>query len=386
MEVCEQYHTGIRRVFDTAPSSATSVRSVRRAMTSETDMFEMCGQYMIMSFFSQNAALIKNRSACLSLKNPINDLGHLVLIQDPLFEDIKDCLSQTSIFPTNSDSSSFAFCVLCQKGDFSDPLLLLPEILNCVTTLGGVNATKICSHIRKPLKWKADSLLNQDLRVEAAETCPGVIGAFNEVFGFQNAETQKLRKHVREIIFKPEFASQGTAKTLANDNHSKGLMLPYKRRSDTSDEEGFLRLIAAGDFNEMRTSLLLLGNGNPDILSKLLRKAYFVTQGSLSFEHTEIIRLLILSGSGCESYCFNNSALMDFAVEVGYIPLAELLMKKGKQKKGTGSYNHSQFHTAIKNGYEDLVKVLLKSGGNVNAQDSNGLNALCVAALHDKIV
>jgi len=78
-------------------------------MTSETDMFEMCGQYMIMSFFSQNAALIKNRSACLSLKNPINDLGHLVLIQDPLFEDMKDCLSQTSIFPTNSDSSSFAF-------------------------------------------------------------------------------------------------------------------------------------------------------------------------------------------------------------------------------------------------------------------------------------
>jgi hypothetical protein len=102
-----------RRVFDTAPSSATSVRTVRRSVTSETDLFEMCGQYLIMSFFSQNAALIKKRSGCLSLKNPIEDLEHLVLIQDPLFEDINDCLSQTSIFLTNSDSSSFAFCVLC---------------------------------------------------------------------------------------------------------------------------------------------------------------------------------------------------------------------------------------------------------------------------------
>jgi hypothetical protein len=66
-----------------------------------------------------------------------------------------------------------------------------------------------------------------------------------------------------------------------------------------------------------------------------------------------------LSGSGCENYRFNSSALMDFAVGVGNIPLAKLLIKKGKQKKGTKPYSQSQFQTAIKNGYEDLVKVLL---------------------------
>jgi hypothetical protein len=136
--------------------------------------------------------------------------------------------------------------------------------------------------------------------VVATETCLGVIGVFNEVFGFQNAETQKLRELVKEIMFKSEFASQDiatlgpyTTETLANDNLSKGSMPPHKRRSEALDEEGFLRLIAAEDFNEMRTSLLLLGKENPDILHKLLLKAFFVTQNSLSFEHTKTIRLLI---------------------------------------------------------------------------------------------
>lgn len=117
VEACEQHHIDIRRVFDAAPFGDCPIRTVRRAMTIETDMFEMCGQYLVMSFFAQNAALIKKRTAALSLKSPIDDLGHLVLIHDPLFEDLRDCLSQTAIFPVEA-MGSFAFCVLsccCQR-------------------------------------------------------------------------------------------------------------------------------------------------------------------------------------------------------------------------------------------------------------------------------
>ena len=87
----------------------------------------------------------------------------------------------------------------------------------------------------------------------------------------------------------------------------------------------------------MRLSLLLLGDDNPHILYTLLLKAFFTTQGSLTFERTEIIRLLILSGSGCEAYRFKSNALMDFAVEIGNIPLAELIINKGTKKRATTS-------------------------------------------------
>jgi hypothetical protein len=122
-EACEQNHIDIRRVFHTVPPSGTPDRIMRRAMTTETDRFEMCGQFLIMSFFSQNAALFKKRCTTPSLKNIIGSSGSTVLITDPLFEEIRDCLSQTSIFPKSEDANFFAFCILCQTGDF--------QILSC---------------------------------------------------------------------------------------------------------------------------------------------------------------------------------------------------------------------------------------------------------------
>jgi hypothetical protein len=229
-------------------------------MTSETNMFEMCGQYLMMSFFSQNAAIIKKRRAAPSLKEPIDDLGHLVLIQDPLFENIKACLSHTSIFPMNTDTSSFVFCVLYQTGDFPDPLLLLPEILKRVTMLERDEATKMWSRIRKLLKWKAINLLSKGLRVEIAETCLSVIGASNEVFGFQTAETQKLRELVQEMMFEPETGSQDmgipgshASETSVGDNPFQRSTPPNESSSEALnlrgalDEEGLIALVVAGD-------------------------------------------------------------------------------------------------------------------------------------------
>jgi len=200
-EACEQNHVDIYRVFSTSPPTEASDRAMRRAVSTETDIFGMCGQYLAMCFVSQNVALLKKRCKPPFLDNTATDGPRLgVLIHDPLFDEISDCFWRTSIFPTSEDAKLFAFCIMCQTGDFPDPLLLLPEILKQVTTLEKDEATKVCSCIRKLLEWKTKILLGKHLCVEAAEACLGIIGTFNEEFGCENAETQKLKDLVRDLM------------------------------------------------------------------------------------------------------------------------------------------------------------------------------------------
>jgi len=178
--------------------------------------------------------------------------------------------------------------------------------------------------------------------------------------------------------------------TPVNGNHSEASL--HRNEADEKalchhevlDEDGIKALIEAADVEAFRMSLIFMAIEDPLILNNLLLKAFFVTTDSVTFDRTEIIRLLILTGSGCETYRFNSDYLMSFGIEVGNVPLVELIMKKGKKKKGGEFYDHQQLRTAIKNGHEELVKLLLKCGGNVDARDnySGGITALCTAALH----
>jgi hypothetical protein len=234
--------------------------------------------------------------------------------------------------------------------------------------------------------------------VEAAEMCLGVIGAFSEEFGCQNAETQKLKSLVKKIMVKPVSTGQDTlisgppsteASVWSNLSEASmpqnGAGDEILNRHEALDEDGLKTLIVAGNVEVLRIGLVLMAIEDPVILRNLLLKAFVTTEGSVTFERTEIIRLLILSGSGCETYRFSSSYLMSFAIEVGNIPLVELIMKKEK-KKGSELYGHRHLCIAIERGYEELVKVLLKYGGDVNKRDqyNGGATALCIAALHGK--
>lgn len=75
-------------------------------------------------------------------------------------------------------------------------------------------------------------------------------------------------------------------------------------------------------------SLLLLRSDNIKILTNCLLEAYSTAQEQVTFERTEPIQLLILTRSSCKTFCFKSSALLDLAVKVGNVELAELLFKK----------------------------------------------------------
>jgi len=98
--------------------------------------------------------------------------------------------------------------------------------------------------------------------------------------------------------------------------------------------------------------------------------------------YIKIINFLLEKGLDLKDYELNESrgetTNVEFAAFHRYKNIIQYLFSKGI---GTTT---SSLITSAKFGYTDIVEILLKNGGNINAMDSDGLTALTVACLNNR--
>jgi uncharacterized protein len=429
-ETCRQLRVDHRRVLYSEMMS-TSQTSKKRAMIGQSDLHSMCAQYLIMAFLSRMATYIQKPRAPLSLS--VDSKSHGIRVEDPIFDTFRSILRHSGL-ATEEDSSKITFCALVQTGKLLDPLSLLPQLVTAAGLQKGIEIRKTCSRICQLFKWNATTLASKGLLVEAGELGLSVIGAFTEVFGYQQDETQNVRQIAQEVILAiesgrhnikisthytqqdsdDEKSCQGLAPECVSVDVADATHIDEKERlvnvkamsiKDLTgiqpstnwnnqdqvaaklralDEEAFKTAICVGDIENVRMGLLFDCADYPKFLSNGIITAFDALKKDFTFERTEIIRLLVLSGSGHDfGYRFNITTLLDCAAQAGNINLGELLL--GKTEKSHYQLDvYKAVGIAIEYDQERFVRFLLDSQDNVNINDRKGTNALRHAAYYGR--
>lgn len=430
VETCRQRHIDYRRILCSAMSSG-SQNTNKRAMIGQSDLHSMCAQYMIMAFLSQMGIYIQKPTSPLTLE--VEPRSHIIRVQDPIFDTFRSLIQQSGL-ATEIDSSIITFCALAQIGKLLDPLLILPQLVSAAMLQKEDEARKTCSRICQLFSWNATTLASRGLFVEADELGLNVIGAFAESFGYQNGETQKVRQLVQEVILAAECRrknlNSSSNKTSQDSIHAvspqdpepdgvlvdvpqttptfeKGLrgcdgatsvkdlsevqpreisnsLTQMMAANEVLDEDAFKAIIRTGDIEKVRKGLLFDRAEYPKFLFNGIVAAFDSAKEGCIFEQTEIIRLLVLSGSGLDfGFRFNFITLLNAAAQAGNIMLAELLLKKANKNRSQLDIFKAMC-TAIEFNQEKFVKFLVDAGGNFNIEDRKGTQALRHAAFHGR--
>lgn len=429
-ETCRRRHIDYRRVlYSGVTRNSQTTRT--RALVGQSDLNSMCAQYLIMAFLSQVAIYIQKPASPLSLE--VEPKSHIIHIQDPIFDTVRSLIRQSGL-ATEQDSPIITFCALAQTGKLLNPLSLLPQLVSEAVLQKEDESRQTSSRICQLFRWNAMTLASKGLLVEAVELGLSVIGGFTEGFGYQNEETQKVRQLVQEVILAAESTYQKfnppshktslesihaespqdsapsdvlfdiaqTAQAhekglLGNDRPSSVKALPGVQPRETLksttqvivtnevlDEDAFKAVIRTGDIEKVRRGLLFDRAEYPMLLSGGIVAAFDATKVGCTFEKTEVIRLLVLSGSGLNfGFRFNITTLLNSAAQVGNVMLAELLLKKAT-KNGSQLDVLKAICTAIEFDHEKFVKFLVDFGCNFNMDDRKGTQALRHAAFHGR--
>lgn len=72
-------------------------------------------------------------------------------------------------------------------------------------------------------------------------------------------------------------------------------------------------------------------------------------------------------------------SLNNLAIENEHDDIAKMLIKNGANVNAKNSYNDTPLHVAAENGYDDIVNLLIENGANVNAKNNDNMTPLDVA-------
>jgi ankyrin repeat protein len=429
-EICRERQIDHRRVL-CCGMTGTSQKTNHRAMIGRSGLSSMCAQYLIMGFLSQMAVYLQKPATPLYLEE--DPKSHVTLVRDPIFDTIRSLIRQSGL-ATEEDSFIITFGALVQTGKLLDPLSLLPQLVNAAVLQKEDEASRTCSRICQLFKWNAVNLASKGLLVDASELGLSLIGTFTESFGYQHEETQKVRKAVQGVILAAESRNQIPNRSKRNDPqhlihaifpqgpapddllvdikqttqiYEKELLVNSHVRpakplpevqvheipdgttqppaaNEMLDENAFKAIIRAGDVERVRRALLFDRAQYLTFLSNGIIAAFDSTNQGCTFEQTEIMRLLVLSGSGLDfGFRFNVTTLLSAAAQAGNIMLAKLLL-------GKTSKNHYRLDifkalcTAIEFDHETFVKFLVDSGENFKIDDRKSSQALRHAAFHGR--
>jgi len=115
---------------------------------------------------------------------------------------------------------------------------------------------------------------------------------------------------------------------------------------------------------------------HPDVNNKSNRSALNVAVHGYGKEYGKIIENLLQYGFTVNPEDVNNCELLCAAVEKGYLKIVEELLKYGIDvnvlHKSTYGQGYMPLHVATKNKQEEVAKLLISYGADVNAQDETG--------------
>ena len=359
----------------------------------------------------------------------IEDKTHSIRVPRIQFFNTIRSLIHHSGLATERDSSIITFCALAQAGKLFDPLLLLPQLVSAAFLQKKEESRQTRSIICQIFKWNAMMLASKGLLVEAVELGLSVVGVFTEKFGYRNEETQTVRQIVQEVIITAESSNRSSSSTLvsihtessqdpafddvsvdtaqtspmhnkafkSNDHPSSVKAVPGLRqpetlktptqvlvRSEVLDEDTLRAVIRIGDIEKVRRGLLFDRAEYPMFLSSGFAAVFDASKESFNFEQTEIIRLLVLNGSGLDfRFRANATTLLNAAAQAGNVKLAGLVLTKVTET-GSRLDDLKALCTAIEFDQERFIKFLVDFGCTFKMDDRKGTQALRHAAFYGR--
>jgi len=121
----------------------------------------------------------------------------------------------------------------------------------------------------------------------------------------------------------------------------------------------------------------------PDVNNRSNRNALNVAVHGNGKEYGKIIENLLQFGFTVNPEDVNNCELLHAAVEKGYLKIVEEFLKYGtdvnKLYKSTYGKGYMPLHVAARNKQEEVAKLLIRYGADVNAQDESGKTSIFYA-------
>ncbi|PCD34539.1 hypothetical protein FGRA07_08857 [Fusarium graminearum] len=142
------------------------------------------------------------------------------------------------------------------------------------------------------------------------------------------------------------------------------------KAQDEPFEEGLTPLLVAARSGRVETFHILIDHGaNPKASSSGYTGVYLATAG----QNKSLIRLFVQKGVSVDARTTHeeNTALIR-AVRDGYPQIVSLLIKLGADVNASNNIGWTPLHFAAETGFEDVVEILLKAGANATAESHDG--------------
>jgi ankyrin repeat protein len=158
--------------------------------------------------------------------------------------------------------------------------------------------------------------------------------------------------------------------------HAKIVKLLLEKGANVNDKDvdGNTGLIYASTEGDTEVVKLLVEKGAR--LNHAEKRGYTALTAASENGHTEVVKLLLDKGAHLDVVEKDNNTALIIALKESHYDIVKLLVEKGADVNAKDNVGFTPLMIASKGTHTDIVKLLVEKGANVNAKNNGGYTAL----------